>query len=217
MRRVSRVPILVAVLIVLFAAAASAAPDTWARGAITAMGPDSITLDVKGQAMTFKVTSETDVIARGAGTKAREVAKATGEKPKFSDLLKVGDQVEVRYSESGGTMTADMIRAGISTGAMTSADAAKGAMKKAEGVVTAMAADSLSLKGADGTAMTFMVDDTLRVVGEGLGTMEKQKAAKGGKVTLAEAVAVGDTVQVMYKEVGEMKHASSVIVRKKGT
>lgn len=217
MRRVSRVPFVVAVLIALFVAAASAAPETWARGAITAMGPDSITLDVKGQAMTFKVTPETDVIAPGAGTKAREVAKTTGEKPKFSDLLKVGDQVEVRYSESGGAMTADMIRAGISAGAMTSAEASKGAMKKAEGAVTAMSADSLSIKGADGTAVTFMVDDKLRVVGEGLGTMEKQKAAKGAKVTLAEAVAVGDTVQVMYTEMGEMKHASTVVVRKKGT
>jgi hypothetical protein len=217
MRRVSRVPFVVAALIAVFAAAASAAPETWARGAITAMGPDSITLDVKGQTLTFKVTAETDVIAPGASTKAREVAKTTGEKPRFSDLLKVGDQVEVRYSESGGTMTADMIRAGISAGAMTSAEAAKGAMKKAEGVVTAMSASSLSLKGADGAAMTFVVDDKLSVVGEGLGTMEKKKAVKGAKLTLAEAVAVGDAVQVMYKEMGEMKHASSVIVRKKGT
>lgn len=216
MRRVSRV-LSIAAAVLALSAAASAAPETWARGTITAMGPDSITLDVKGEAMTFKVATTTDVIARGAGTKAREAARATGEKPKMSDLLKVGDQVEVRYTESGGAMLAEVIRGGITAPAMTSAEAEKGASKKIEGVVTAVTNTSISLKPADGTEWTFIADQKLRVVGKGLGTMKKEMAVKSEKVTLTDAVAVGDTVEVTYKVMGDMKHASAVSVIKKGT
>ncbi|HSL23078.1 MAG TPA: DUF5666 domain-containing protein [Vicinamibacterales bacterium] len=206
--------VLVAALVYLSLAAVMAAPDDqWARGKVTAVSADSITIDVKGQAMTFNVDTATDVFARGAGTKTREMMKSTGKKPVLTDIVKVGDNVEISYAESGGAMVAKAIRGGISAPAMTSAEGTR----RVEGVVTAVSGTSLSVKPASGDAVTFVVDDKVRVVGRGLGTMAKEKQAEGAKVTLTDAIAVGDTIEVSYKAMGEMKHATAVSVIKKGT
>jgi hypothetical protein len=216
MWRVSRVLVIAFAVAALAAPGVSAAPEKWARGKITAIGADSITLDVSGQAMTFKVAPTTDVIAPGAGTKAREASQMTGQKPKVSDVLKVGDRVEVRYEEAAGAMTAAVIRGGISGGDMTS-EAEKAGTKSAQGTVTAVSNTSLTLKAADGTEMAFTADAKVRVVGKGLGTMAREKEAKDAKLTLTDAVTVGDTVAVTYKLAGETKQLATVTVTKKGT
>jgi hypothetical protein len=217
MSRVSRVLFVAVALLSLAGVVAGAPADKWARGTITAVGADSITLDVKGQAMTFKVEPATDVIAPGAGTKAREAAKTPGGKPKVSDLLKVGDRVEVRYTEADGAMTAAVIRGGLSAADMTSAEAEKMGTRKARGVVTAVSNTALTIKADDGSEMAFTADAKVRVVGTGLGTMAREKAAKDTSVTLTDALTVGDTVAVSYKASGDVKQLTTVSVVKKGT
>ncbi len=84
------------VLVTLSLSAAAAAPqDKTARGTVTALSGASITLEVKGQPMTFVVENTTTVIARGAGTRSRAMEQATGAKPKLTDVLKVGENAEV--------------------------------------------------------------------------------------------------------------------------
>jgi hypothetical protein len=191
----------------------AAQEEKWARGTISTIGADSITVDVKGQAQVFAVTQDTDVIAPGAGTKTRETKRMTGKAPTLSELFKVGDNVEVSYTESGGKMTAKLIRGGVSAPSMTSADAPR----RMEGVVTAVTAASFTVKPASGEAVMFSADDQISITGRGLGTMSREKKAEGGKVVLTDALAVGDTVAVTYKLVGDAKQATSVSVIKKGS
>lgn len=216
MWRVSRVLSVASAMVILAAVVVSAAPEKRAQGTITAVGTDSITLDVKGQAMTFKVEPATDVIAPGAGTKAREAAK-TGDRPRIGDVLKVGDHVEVRYTEADGVMTAAMIRGGVSAAPMTSEQAAKTGSQKAQGVVTAVTDSSVTIKAQDGTEMVFVADAKVSIVGRGLGTKAREAKAAGEKLRLTDGVAVGDTISVTYKVMDDKNHASEITVTKKST
>jgi hypothetical protein len=206
-----------AALVTLSLAAMVAAPQEGkdARGKVTAVSADSITVDVNGQAMTFTVNPSTQVIARGAGTKARETEKMTGQKPTLTDIVKVGDNVEVRYSSSAGTMVAMTVRAGLPAAATP--PAAGAATKRIQGVVTEVSGTGIAIKPASGEAMKFMVDDKARVTGTGLGTMAKEKQETAQKLRLTDAVAMGDTVEVTYTGAGDMMHATAVRVIKKGT
>jgi hypothetical protein len=200
-------------LVTLSHSTAQAAPqEKTASGKVTAVSADSITVDVKEQAMTFTVNTSTTVVARGAGTKAREARKMTGQNPKLTDVITVGENVEVRYTESGGTMLARTIH-----GVDAPAAPAPGATKRIEGVVSEVAANALTIKPASGEAVKFVVDAKAEFTGRGLGTMAKRKAAQGAKLTLTDAVAVGDTVDVTYKMAGDVHHATLVWVIKKGT
>ena len=203
-----------AALVALSVQPANGAPEEkWARGTISAIGADSLTLTVKAETMTFTVDKDTQVITPGGGTKTRQTQAMTGEKPKLADLFKVGDNVEVRYTEADGKMHAALIRGGVSAPAMTSGEGTK----RLEGVVTAVTGTSLTIKPKEGDAVTFVIDEKVRITGTGLSTMTREKAAAGAKGVLTEAVAVGDTVDVSYKAMGEMKHASHVQVVKKAT
>jgi hypothetical protein len=194
-------------------ATASAAPEgKWARGKVTAMAGDTLTIDVKGKPMTFTVDKSTEVVKSGAATKAREMAK-TGEVPTLADIVKVGDNVEVQYTEAEGKMHASMVRGGISAAPMTSAEKPK----VVQGVVSEVSGASLSIKTEGGEDMKFEIDTKTKVYGHGLSTMTKEKKAEGQGVKLTDAVAVGDTVEVGFKPMGEMKHATIVTVKKKGT
>lgn len=193
-------------------AAPAAAQEKTAKGKITALDGASITVDVKGQAMTFAVDTTTTVIASGAGTMAREAQKTTGANPKLTDVVKMGDNVEVSYTEAAGKMTAKTVR---KVAAVPDAAADAAAPKKAEGVVSEVSGASITVKPATGDAMTFMVDAKTRVTGTGLGTMSREKQTQGAAVTLTDAVAAGDTVEVTFAASGDMKHATAVRVIEK--
>jgi hypothetical protein len=192
-------------------AAPAAAQEKTAKGKITALDGASITVDAAGQSMTFSVDATTNVIATGAGTKTREAQKM-GEKPKLADVVKIGDNVEVAYTEAGGKMAAKTVR---KIAAVPDPAAAAAAPKHTEGVVSEVSGSAITLKPATGEAMTFMVDAKTRVTGTGLSTMSREKQAAGAGVTLTDAVAAGDTVEVTYAASGDMKHASAVRVIKK--
>lgn len=205
---------LAAAVLAIGLTSANAAPEKgkWVRGKVTAMAGDTLTVDVKGQTMTFAIDKTTQVVKTGAGTKSREMA-AKGEAVTLADLVKVGDEVEVTYTEAEGKMHATMVRPGISAGAMTSEERAR----TVEGVVSDVSGSSLSITSEKGETITFVVDAKTRVIGHGLGTMAREKSETGEGVKLTEAVAKGDSVSVTYKPMGEQKHATTVHVTKKAT
>jgi hypothetical protein len=92
------------------------------------------------------------------------------------------------------------------------AQAKKAATKAmmATGMVKSVSATSLTLNSG-GKDMTFTIDSSTKFVGKGLGT---KSAAKGGKMTATDAVAVGDMARVSYHDMGGMMHAASVTVTK---
>jgi len=81
----------------------------------------------------------------------------------------------------------------------------------ADGVVSAVSADSLTVKGKQ-AQWTFAVDKDTRVSGSG--ASRKTAALKNDKkpALITEYVKVGDTVTVKYHD-GATKHAADVLVR----
>ncbi len=82
----------------------------------------------------------------------------------------------------------------------------------ANGTVSAVSADSLTVKAKSGD-MTFAVDNATKV--EAKGASHKTAAMKDDKKTtqVTDFVHVGDTVSVRYHDMGDKKHAASVTVR----
>ena len=101
-------------------------------------------------------------------------------------------------------------------------DAKKGAAKMekpaaakgmtASGTVSAVAADSLTVKGKDGADMMFSVDAKTKV--QAPGASHKTAAAKADNqpTPITDFVKVGDSVSVKYTDEGGTKHASNVRV-----
>ena len=85
--------------------------------------------------------------------------------------------------------------------------AVKSAAKIATGTVKSVAANMLTISGAGGKDMMFMVDAKTNVSGTGVGT--KVKAA-GGKTVITDLVASGDRVSVSYTGEGTTMIAASV-------
>lgn len=181
-----------------------------ARGTLTAMAADSVTVKVGAADMTFGVDNKTNVEAPGAGGKARQAAAAGKGGPKLADVLKVGQAVEVSYHDMGGALHAATIRRVASPGN------AGAPGKTSAGKVTAVSATSLTITGsASGGAtftQSFTIDPKTTVTGRGAGTAA---AAKGGKTVATDLIAMGDTVSVSFREEGATLHASSVRVTAK--
>ena len=82
----------------------------------------------------------------------------------------------------------------------------------ASGVITAVSADSLSVKAKTGE-LTFAVDKDTHVSGSGASRKTAALKAEKKPAVLTEYVKVGDTVDVKYHEKGTSKHAADVIIR----
>jgi hypothetical protein len=216
-----RVLVAVACTLVLGLVATQAAAETkWVRGKVTAVSGDSLTVDVMGKPMTFKVDSKTDVIARGGSTATRE-AQAAGQKgAALTDIIKAGDGVEVHYNEMGATMMATEIRGGVSVGAGAAskdepmAEMAQGSSVR--GLISKVTGKEFTVK-ADGKEYTFMVDAKTRFVGRGLSTATRQAEAAGKDMTLDKTLGMNDEVTVSYEQMGNMMHAREVRIQKKGS
>ena len=184
-----------------------------ARGSVTAMAADSISVKVQSVDMKFAVDAKTVVEARGAGTKSKAAQAAGMAGPKLGDVVKVGDAVEVSYHDMGGSLHAAKIRAVASPGPATAAEAAS---KTSNGTVKSVAATSLSISGTAGGGatfdQTFVIDAKTKVVGRGAGTAA---AAKGGKTAITDLVAAGDKVTVHFHDMGGTLHAAEVRVTAK--
>jgi len=184
-----------------------------AKGTVTAVSADSVTIKAGAQDMKFAVDSSTTVTATGAGTKTRKAA-AEGTKPKVNELLQAGTPVEVKYHDQGGTLHAASIRAIASAGeAGGGVMADKPASKTATGTVKSVSGNSLTISDA-GKDMTFTVDKDTKVIGKGMGT---KGAPTGGKLAITDALSSGDNVSVTYHDMGGTLHAATVRVTPKAT
>jgi len=210
-------------MVLASAGAVLAAPQETqeARGTVSAVSADSLTVTVKDHPMKFVVDGTTDVVAPGGGTMAR-AAKAEGKKGvAITSVVKVGQTVDVKYHMPA--MHAASVRV-LGSGTPAAApkpaapakaeEPAKAKSVSASGQVTAVTGTSLTLKTSAGDA-TYVIDEKTRVLGTGLVTKAKEDAVVGKKQTLTDLVAVGDTVSVTSTE-ATGGHASVVRVTKKG-
>jgi hypothetical protein len=220
MRRISAAVSVMGVLAVvaLTAAVAVAQSTKSVRGAITAIGPASVTVSVDGKDMVFNVDAKTDITTPGGSTKTRAAQAQGKEGLKLADYLKVGQGVIVDYHEQG--MHAASIRT-LSAPPPPSPPpgaapppAAASASHNVTGVVTAVGGNSLTIKVSSGE-MTFTIDDKTDVVAVGASTASREKQAAGQKTMITDFVGKGDTVGVTYRENAGAKTASEVRVRTK--
>jgi len=185
-----------------------------AKGTVTAMTGSSVTVKVGAKDMVFNVDDKTEVIAAGAGTKARQAQQKGMPGPKLADVVKTGQAVRVSYHDMSGNLHAATIQAiasAGSSGGTTSDEKEAAAAKHASGTVKSVSGSSLVVTGA-GKDWTFTVDGKTNVIGKGLGT---KGAPSGGKLTITEAVGAGDKVTVTYHDMGSSMHAATVRVTAK--
>jgi hypothetical protein len=81
----------------------------------------------------------------------------------------------------------------------------------ANGTVTAVAADSLTVKAKAGE-MTFAIDDKTNVQAAGASHKTAAAKAENKPTPITDFVKVGDDVAVKYHDMGATKHAASVRV-----
>ena len=219
MRRISApTSLLMGILALSLTAAVAVAQGTKSvRGIVKTIGPASVTVTVDGKDMVFSVDAKTDITTPGGGSKTRAAQAQGKEGVKIGDLLTVGQGVAVEYHEQG--MHAATIRTLASPPAPApppgAAPAPKPPTQTANGVVTAVAGNSLTIKASSGE-MTFAVDDKTDVIASGASTTSRAKAAEGKKTVITDFVGKGDTVVVTYHDTAGTKHAAEVRVRAKG-
>lgn len=190
----------------LFPPQASAQETQKSRGTLISMAADSVTVKVGTADLKFSVDEKTVVEAPGGSTKTRAAAAAGKPGPKLSEVLKVGDPVEVSYKDAA-TRHATSIR---KLSALPSADAPS---HVSNGTVTAVTATSLTISGTSGGGatftQTFAIDDKTRVTAKGASTA---LASSGGKGPANALIAKGDRVSVSYEAAGSALHASEIRV-----
>ena len=217
MKRTSIALALVALAAAGWPAAPLAAQESkMARGTVTSVAADSLTVKVGDHDMKFGVDSKTNVEAVGAGTKTRQAQAAGAPGPKLTEVVKVGQPVAVSYTETGGSNHATRIRAISSVSATAGATAGPGGAKTTSGTVKSVAANSMTISGSSGSGatftQTFTIDGTTKVIGKGAGTAS---AAAGGKTVVTELVSNGDHVAVTYHASGNALHAAEIRVTNK--
>lgn len=186
-----------------------------ARGTVTVVGGDSITVKAGERELKFAVDPKTVLTASGAGTAERKADAAGKPGPRLADFIKSGDAVEVNYQETGTTMRASNIRRVASAGSGGGSVSAEKS-ETANGTVDSLSGTTLGISGSTGGGgsfkQTFTVDAATRVIAMGASTAA---AAKGGKIVLSDFVGVGDQVMVNYRKAGAGLHADEVRVRSK--
>ena len=182
----------------------AAAQTTNSRGTLTAMAADSITVKVGTTDMKFTVDPKTAVEAPGGGTKERQAQAAGKPGAKLSDVLKVGDAVEVTHNAANHATLIRKVSSPGSGGVPA---------KNANGTVTAISATSMTIEGTGGGGtkftQTFSIDSKTHVVARGAST------TLAGGAPITNAVAKGDRVAVEFDEVGGSPHATEVRVTMK--
>jgi len=210
------VPVVLASALALYVAAApvSAADETkTVKGTVTAVAGDTVTVQVADKAMNFKVDSKDTLIeARGGSTATRAAQAAGAAGPKLTDIVKVGEGVEVRYKEVGGVMQATYIRPGISVS--DKVEAKEVGEKNAQGKITAVAANGFTLN-SDGKDWKFVYDSKSRIEGTGMSTKMRELEKLGKTPALTDFIGMNDEVSVDYTEAAGVMHANEVRVIKK--
>jgi hypothetical protein len=218
MKRISAPFSLIAVVLAvlsLTATVAMAQSTKSVRGILKAIGPSSVTVSVDGKEMVFNVDAKTDITTPGGGSKTRAAQAQGKEGLKIADLLTLGQGVAVDYHEQGmhaasiRTLSSPPAPAGAGTGGTSSTPT-----HNITGVVTAVAGNSITIKGDSGET-TFAVDDKTDVIAVGASTATREKKAAGQKTVITDFVGKGDTVIVTYHDGAGAKTATEVRVRTK--
>jgi hypothetical protein len=88
---------------------------------------------------------------------------------------------------------------------------AEGKTMNAQGTVSAVSPESITVKGKADT-MTFMIDKDTSVTAKGATHKSLALKADGKATVLTDFVKMGDTVTVAYHDMGSMKHAARINV-----
>jgi hypothetical protein len=81
-------------------------PDKISEGKVKSVTASQLIIDVGGRDMTFAITGDTNVLAKGAST----ATKAAGGSTPITTFVHMGDSVSVSYKDAGGKMTASEVR-----------------------------------------------------------------------------------------------------------
>jgi hypothetical protein len=200
------VPVMVAALVGLLPRSVDAQTRT-ARGTVTDLQGNTLTVKVGDQSMAFQVDSRTIVTAEGAGTASRAAAAAGRSGPKLSDLIKAGDAVEVMYHDANGARQANKIRRTRTPGSRTNEATA---VEQSNGTVESVTGSAITITGGGPGRQTFVVDRDTKVIARGAGTASRSRE---GGVTVPDLVSVGDRVSVSYHRAGNALHAAEIRVR----
>jgi len=194
-------------------APAVAEDSTVVRGTVAEIGGRWVIVKVGDHDMKFDVDHTTTVGARSAMTKARQATVSGKPGPHLDGLLKVGQAVAITYEGVAGSLRATRIVA-IPNASVSKDDA----MMTAAGVVTSVAADTITINGrnagTESPEQTFTVDANTRLFAKGASA---KMAAAGGKAPFAEFVASGDRVRVSYHKKGASLVASDIQVTMKAS
>ena len=172
-----------------------------ARGTVTGVTTNTMTVKVGTQDMTFYIDSDTHLEERRAARDVQAVQPGSP-KPRVNDFFEVGNPVVVRYREENGRNHAlDVERVGSAGSANPT--------KLAEGKVTSVSASHLTV-AADGHDMTFAITGDTDVLVKGA---TKATKAAGGGTPLTTFVHSGDMVSVSYKDAKGTLTASEIRVR----
>jgi len=205
---------LTALSLIYWPAAAGAQEARTARGTVSEIGGNFVTVQVAGAPMTFTADKKTEVEARGAGTKSRQVVASGKAGPQLSDVLKVGQPVAVTYRDVAGKPYASHIKAIANAG--NAGDSTS--EMRSTGTVKAIAGDSITILGSVGGGgsftQTFVVSPSTKVIGRGAGTAAK---ANGGRVAFTDLIKPGDRVSVAYHQAGNALQASDVRIMLKSS
>jgi hypothetical protein len=82
-----------------------------AAGKVTSVSASHMTISSDGRDLTFAITGDTDVLARGAS----KATKAAGKSTPLTTFVHSGDEVSVTYQKTAGAMTASEIRVRVAS------------------------------------------------------------------------------------------------------
>lgn len=80
-----------------------------ARGVVSAVSADSLTVKAKSGSMTFAIDPQTVVVAHGARDKGNQAQAAKQSGPKLTEVVKDGQSVLVTYQVTGGVTRATRV------------------------------------------------------------------------------------------------------------
>jgi hypothetical protein len=175
-----------------------------ARGTITAVTENTLSMKAGAQEMTFVVDSQTRLEVRAS---ARDVQRAQPGQPspRVNSFFEPGQAVLVRYREEKGRNHAlDISRVG-------SAGAGGGSISEriSDGKVKTVTASQLTIDD-NGRELTFAITGDTNVLARGA---TKATKAAGGSTPITTFVHTGDTVSISWHEAGGKMMASEVRVR----
>jgi hypothetical protein len=199
----------VALAVSLVWAPTASAQTKWVRGTVVSVSGDTFVVKTADKDLTFKVDKSTVLTARGAGT-AQAKAEAAGQTGvKFAEFVKPGLGVEVHFRDVGGTLIATDVHSGLSPAeGRVSGESTSGS---ARGAVSAISGSSVTVMSA-GHDWTFAVDAKTVVVGQGLGTINKQLKDQGKAPTVGNLLGMDDQVVVYFDDAAGIKRAREIRV-----